>query len=368
MNSKLVNLLKNGGLFFILLVLTAYMILKDTSIAELAQAVKSAEPAYLVGGIFAMCLFLFCEGLNLTRALRFFGQREISLCQGIKYALAGFFGSSVTPSASGGQPLQLYFMHKDGHKLSHGTLALLFELLSFQTVTITLAIFGFFYQHQTISAAMGRLQYLLLIGTLLNLVVLVFLLCAIFSGKMVHRLAGFVVKSVQMFSFAKAEILKEKLYGQIEEYSVAAVYLKQNRSMFAKTLLTTLVQILAMYAVPYLVYKSFNLDSYTMHQVISLQAVLYVAVSALPLPGALGVSESGFMMLFSTLFPVSLLPSAMVLSRGISFYLFVLVSGLATAFFTIYQKGRNNDIQYFNCRRRSGHCPASETLSGKQRV
>ena len=112
---------------------------------------------------------------------------------------------------------------------------------------------------------------------------------------MVHRLAGFVVKSVQMFSLAKAESLREKLSEQIEEYSAAAVYLKENRSMFAKTLLTTFVQILAMYAVPYLVYKSFGLDSYTMSQVISLQAVLYVAVSALPLPGALGVSESGFM-------------------------------------------------------------------------
>ena len=51
MNSKLANLLKNGGLFFILLALTAYMILKDTSPAELAQAVKGANPAYLAGGI-----------------------------------------------------------------------------------------------------------------------------------------------------------------------------------------------------------------------------------------------------------------------------------------------------------------------------
>ena len=368
MNRKLTNLLKNGGLFFILLALTAYMILKDTGLTELVQAVKKANPAYLAAGVFAMGLFLFCEGVNLTRALRFFGKRKISLCQGIKYAMAGFFGSSVTPSASGGQPLQLYFMHKDGHRLSHGTLVLLFELLSFQTVTITLAIFGFFYQHGTISEAMGKMQYLLLIGTLLNAMVLIILFCAVFSGKMVHRLAGFVVQSVQIFSSAKAEGLREKLSGQIEEYSAAAVYLKENRSMFAKTILTTLVQILAMYAVPYLVYKSFGLNSYTMSQVISLQAVLYVAVSALPLPGALGVSESGFMMLFSTLFPAAFLPSAMVLSRGISFYLFVLISGIATAFFTVYQKGRTNDLQHFNCRGRSGHCPASEALSGKQRI
>ena len=88
---------------------------------------------------------------------------------------------------------------------------------------------------------------------------------------------------------------------------------------------------MAMYSVPFLVYKGFGLGDFNVLEVIALQAVLYVAVSALPLPGALGVSESAFMILFRTMFPAGILSSAMVLSRGISFYLFVLVTGLCVA-------------------------------------
>ena len=59
-----------------------------------------------------------------------------------------------------------------------------------------------------------------------------------------------------------------------------------------------------------------------------MQAVLFISVSALPLPGAVGVSESGFMIIYKTLFPANILSSAMLISRGISFYLLILVSGL----------------------------------------
>ncbi|MFR7897973.1 lysylphosphatidylglycerol synthase domain-containing protein, partial [Turicibacter sanguinis] len=72
----------------------------------------------------------------------------------------------------------------------------------------------------------------------------------------------------------------------------------------------------------------FGLSDFSYLKVLSLQAILYIAVSAIPLPGAVGVSEGGFVMLFATLFPKMLIDSAMLLSRGISFYLFVAISGL----------------------------------------
>ena len=120
--------------------------------------------------------------------------------------------------------------------------------------------------------------------------------------------------------------------------------------IFAKTLTTTLVQIMAMYSVPFLVYKGFGLGDFNVLEVIALQAVLYVAVSALPLPGALGVSESAFMILFRTMFPAGILSSAMVLSRGISFYLFVLVTGLCVAgLVLIKKKGASYGLYHTNC-------------------
>lgn len=58
----------------------------------------------------------------------------------------------------------------------------------------------------------------------------------------------------------------------------------------------------------------------------------------MPLPGAVGVSEGGFLGIFKFLFPVNLLTSAMLLSRGISFYLCVLISGISVLYFTLRKK------------------------------
>ena len=74
---------------------------------------------------------------------------------------------------------------------------------------------------------------------------------------------------------------------------------------------------------------------YSFFTVFSLQSILFISVSAIPLPGSVGSSESAFLTLFKTLFPSNMLNSAMLLSRGISFYLFVIVSGLIVLFINI---------------------------------
>jgi len=53
-----------------------------------------------------------------------------------------------------------------------------------------------------------------------------------------------------------------------------------------------------------------------------------VAVSIFPLPGAVGANEIGFIAIYSILVGKGIVNSTMLLSRGISFYLFVIVTGL----------------------------------------
>ena len=55
---------------------------------------------------------------------------------------------------------------------------------------------------------------------------------------------------------------------------------------------------------------------------------MYATVSGIPLPGAVGVSEGGFLGIFKNVFTTSTLNSAMILNRGVSFYLFVLISAI----------------------------------------
>ena len=59
-----------------------------------------------------------------------------------------------------------------------------------------------------------------------------------------------------------------------------------------------------------------------------LQAVVFISVSAIPLPGTIGVSETGFAIMYKALVPIKIVEAAMVLSRATSFYLFVIITGI----------------------------------------
>ena len=68
------------------------------------------------------------------------------------------------------------------------------------------------------------------------------------------------------------------------------------------------------------------MDKYNIFEIITLQSIIYATVSGIPSPGAVGVSEGGFIAIFKHVFPENMINSAMLLNRGINFYLFVIIS------------------------------------------
>jgi uncharacterized membrane protein YbhN (UPF0104 family) len=58
--------------------------------------------------------------------------------------------------------------------------------------------------------------------------------------------------------------------------------------------------------------------------------MLYIAVCFLPLPGAAGASESAFLSIFRVVFQSALIVPAMLLSRLVSFYVILLISGIVS--------------------------------------
>ena len=105
--------LKNGGLFLLLAGLTAYEIGRETDLTQILAAAAGADKLWLLAAFAAAGLFLCCEGCNLARLLRASGCEAAGIRDGLHYACTGFFFRAVTPSASGGQPMQLYRMHRN---------------------------------------------------------------------------------------------------------------------------------------------------------------------------------------------------------------------------------------------------------------
>lgn len=322
--SKNKKTIKNLIIFILLIIFTFYIILKDQDIVEITQVLRNVRLEYVVIAIVAMLIYLVLESVNMGRTLKTLNEKS-SFIQNFRYVLIGFFFSSITPAASGGQPMQIYYMHKNGISIANSTLSLLINLCSFQIITISFAMISLIFNYKYLTTG---LVWLFVIGVTLNSIALSLLLIGIFSKKLSAFLVKISVKILSFFKIKNIEEKQEKLEKELFKYQGSAAYIKQNIEVMLKTILTTFVQILFYYSIPFWIYSSFGFSEYNIIQIISLQAILYATVSGIPLPGAVGVSEGGFLGIFKNVFTTSTLNSAMILNRGVSFYLFVLISAI----------------------------------------
>lgn len=106
-----------------------------------------------------------------------------------------------------------------------------------------------------------------------------------------------------------------------------------------------MLQRMALFAVTWLVYRSFGLGDAGLWQIIALQTMISLSVDMLPLPGGIGASETSFIIMFEKVFGQSLVLPGMLLSRGISYYALVLISGAVTCGAHLYsQRGERKKI------------------------
>lgn len=326
--------------FIFLIVVTFYILLKDQNIFDIFNLMLNSNKAFVLIATFCMFLYLLLEGVNLLRTLKISGNKNVKLTSTLKYAFVGFFFSAITPAASGGQPMQIYYMHRDRVSAADATIALLMNLTCFQIVTISMALASLIFLG---SYLQGGMIALFIIGIALNLSALALLIIGIFSRRISKWFVNLSIKILKKFKMKNVESKIEKLNRELEKYQGTAKYIKENKKHFGKMLLTTLIQILIYYSIPFWIYKAIGFSGENIIKLIGLQAMLYATVSGIPLPGAVGVSESGFINIFKTIFSEETISGAMLINRGISFYLFVIISGLVVIISLFKSKNEDNN-------------------------
>lgn len=317
-------------IFILLIIFTFSLVLKDQDVTEILKISATVKKQYIFIAMLAMGVFIACESINIGRILKELGEKS-KFISNVRYTLIGFFFSAITPAASGGQPMEIYYMHKDNISVAHSTLALLMQLCSIQIVTITVGIISAVLHFEVLKSG---LIYLLILGIILNSSALMLLIIAIYSKKLSEGLIKFVVNILKFFRVRNIEKKQEKLEKELESYQTSAKYIKEHRILMLKTVLTTTVQMLAYYTVPYWIYLAFGLNNSNIFDILTLQAVLYATVSGIPSPGSVGVSEGGFLGIFRNAFPETVISSAMLLSRGVNFYLLILISAIVVVIST----------------------------------
>ena len=324
--NNLKKLIKNSSFFVIMFILTYYFIFRKINRKGLQSALANTNYLFIViAAIIASGNILF-EAVNHYYNLKVLGYK-VNVWQAIKYAIVGFFFSAITPAATGGQPLQIYYMHKDNISYTHATIAVLTQTFAYLTSMVVLAIFGYIVNYNYISS-LGFIEYFFFIGIIVNLVIVSFTLIAMFNKKLSQKLVDFIYKILHKFNIEKAKTFKEKLEKQLVEYHDSAKFLLNNKKVLIRTLGATLCQLITYHSVAFFVYVALGMHHLNYIRITSLQSALYLSVSILPLPGTVGVNETGFSLLYNPIIPKNIVDSAMLLTRGTSFYLYVIITGI----------------------------------------
>lgn len=328
--------IKNAIFFTVLILLTYYFIFKKIDRRGIQEAIRYTNIWFILIAVVLAIGNVFFESINVRRTLNELGEK-VSLKQALKYGIVGFFFSAITPAASGGQPVQIIYMHKDKIKYTNATIAILLQSFAYLTTMISLGLFGYLMNYDYINE-LGFIEYFFFIGLMVNGLIIIVTIFAMFSKGAAQKVINLIYKIIHAINDKKGVAFKKKLEKQLAEYHESAAVIVSNRGLMLKTFLTALCQLISYHSVAYFVYLALGIKNLSYIRITSLQSFLYLSVSILPLPGTVGVNETGFSLLYSPIITKNYADSAMLLTRGISFYLIVIITGLILAIIAIRKK------------------------------
>lgn len=310
-------------IFVLLISLTFFFVFKDQDLGSIFNIVNHANIVFVALGVALMIGYFCVEAWNIRSLLASFGNK-ISFLKSLKFTLIGFFFCSVTPGASGGQPIEIYYMSKEKIPAANATMALLVQICGIQISVMALGVIGMVaFPHILLN---NGIMLMTLIGLAINGFALVVLLVCVFSRRLTQKVVNSGISVIKFFGYKKIEQKRASINKTLKQYSSCSKYILSHRKEFTISILRTLLQMALFYAIPICVYKALNLSGANLIELFFMQTILFMATSGLPLPGAVGASETIFLAIYSTIFGEELLSSALLINRGISFYWFVLVS------------------------------------------
>ena len=336
---KLKDFLKNIIVFVLLILITFYVIFKNQSPSEIFQLIAGTKLRYIACGLVAMFFYYFFEALNVKLIMTEF-KEKISIAKMLKFTYIGSFFSAITPAATGGQPVEIYYMHKENYKTAHGTVALLIEFCCFQIIEITLGIIGAIVNYKLMN---WKLLLVFALGLFMCSCALFLMLAGIFSRRLSKKMVRFAIKVMKLLRIKNIEAKEQAMMRWLKQYNGSSRFIKTHKGIFLRSLVIVLFQLISYYTVPYFVYRAFGFNDVGIIRIVTMQALLFTSVSAIPLPGSIGISEIVFLLIFGAVYPTGICGSAMILNRTVSFYLPIAICAVVVMVNSILLNKKNNN-------------------------
>ncbi len=330
MEKKTLKYVLNFLFVALILGLTFRLIFSGQELTEIVADLKTANPFWLGIGVVMVFMHVAGEAAVIHYMLRKLAQKT-PFFRCLKYSFIGFFFCDITPSASGGQPMQMYYMKRDGIRYGYSALIMMLITIAYKAVLVILGGGFLILRRETVAAYAGRMIWLLVLGFILNIAFIALLVLLVIRPKWVRKIG---LKLVLWLSVHK--LIKQKTFDRLtakinricDTYTSGAKYIRKNPHVVIRIFLLTTVQRLCQFSVTWVVYRAYGMNTVSFVDSLALQIMIAVAAEMLPLPGAAGITEGCFLLVFTGIFGDALVRPALLLSRGLSYYLVLIAGGI----------------------------------------
>lgn len=229
----------NIGIFAAVMGLTFWSVFRGQNFAEIAAAARQMSGGYMAAAVLLAVFFVAGEGCMICYLLRGIGERT-TLLRCIAYSFIGFFFSGITPSATGGQPMQLYYMRRDGNALSAASVVLMTVAVIYKFVLVLIGVGIVLFWRTSLRNYLQGYYGLYFLGLLLNVVLVAVLLMVMFSPGIIREcFCRLETLLVRLRLWKQKESRRERVDQFLAGYRETVCFLQSHRKLIGVTIAGT---------------------------------------------------------------------------------------------------------------------------------
>ena len=307
---------------------------RELNFENIKDFILRCNPWLIVAAFVCMLLFIAFEGLSLHLISRRLGYKP-KLSSSMVYSSADIYYSAITPSASGGQPASAYYMVKDGMDAGATTFTLVFNLIAYTAVILVIGVLAFIFRPRMFPHFEFFVKFLIIAGIVLQTLLLGFFIACMWCHKAVLKAGNGLISLLARMKIVKnTEKWRGKLTDEVEKYRLSFMEIRKHRALFFQALLLNVAQRVSQVLITCFVCTAADPDA-SFVDLFAMQAFVLLGYNSIPLPGGVGAFEYLYLNIYTLRFDNTFIVVAMMVTRVISYYLCMALSGVVTLVYHI---------------------------------
>lgn len=323
------NMKKNAIIILIVTFIVMYFTLKD-DFKNIVDILLKLDLKYVLIAFIFYFLSIFFKAYISYKCV---AQKEkYSLKESIKHNIIVQFFNGITPFSTGGQPIEIYMLTKHGINANKGTMIILQNFIFYQIALVLFGILAVEYNYIFhIFPNDTFLKELVLLGFIINTLVAIGIILISISPKFTRFFTKKIISilsKVKIIGDREQTLLKWE--QRLNEFHECAKTLRSRKKLFIGGVLFNLLSLACLYIIPiFIAFSMGNFTSIDIMETLTSSAYVLLIGAFVPIPGASGGIEYGFVKFFGNFFTKSVTNAILLIWRFITYYFGMIIGMIA---------------------------------------